>query len=191
MEHQTQYFTVSNNKVHFKLSISFNDEFKSNQDPIIIWYSDPQLYKELEIWDRYNFNLKLYYHLKEKFKNSNVIKAFEKFCRINNINVKDAKKELLEAFKILVKLKLIPEQHNVQKIVESFKTINKEGFTDDEIKKLFETYNDELNVDAFNNALRGVTCMMKNGKTIIYHCDIELALSCGFENREPRSFEWD
>ena len=48
-----------------------------------------------------------------------------------------------------------------------------------------------INIDKFNSALRGITCMMINDEIVIYHCDIDKALCCGIENRNLSSWEWD
>lgn len=74
--------------------------------------------------------------------------------------------------------------------VYSYKTKNKEGFVKSEIDALLESY-PTINRDKFYDALTGITCMMIDGEMVIYHCDIELALRCGTENRNPRSCEWD
>lgn len=75
------------------------------------------------------------------------------------------------------------------KIIE-FKTKNKEGFTKSEIQELLKQF-PNINKEKFDNALTGITCMMKDGEIIIYHCDIELAIRCGLQNRNPTNLEWD
>lgn len=79
---------------------------------------------------------------------------------------------------------------NIKEKVYSFKTKYKEGFTNKEIEELLKDFPD-INKDKFNNALRGITCMVMNKEIITYHCDIELAIRCGTENRNPKSYEWD
>lgn len=79
---------------------------------------------------------------------------------------------------------------NIREKVYKFKTKNKEGFVQSEIDTLLKDY-PEINMDNFNSALTGVTCMIISGETVIYHCDIEKALRCGIENRNLRSGEWD
>ena len=74
--------------------------------------------------------------------------------------------------------------------VYNFKTKNKEGFVQSEIDTLLKEYPD-INMDKFNSALMGITCMIINDETVIYHCDIDKALRCGIENRNLRSWEWD
>jgi len=48
-----------------------------------------------------------------------------------------------------------------------------------------------INEDKFNDALYGITVMVIDGETVIYHCDIELALACGLNNRERTEAEFD
>lgn len=79
---------------------------------------------------------------------------------------------------------------SIKERVYGFKTKHKEGFVQGEIDELLKDY-PGINMDKFDNALMGITCMMIDDELVIYHCDIELALKCGIEEREPRSWEWD
>ena len=74
--------------------------------------------------------------------------------------------------------------------VYNFKTKNKEGFVQSEIDTLLKYY-PKINMDKFNDALFGITCMIINDEIVIYHYDIEKALRCGIESRNLRSWEWD
>ena len=78
----------------------------------------------------------------------------------------------------------------IREKVYNFKTKNKEGFVQSEINTLLKDY-PNINIDKFNSALRGITCMMINDEIVIYHCDIDKALCCGIENRNLSSWEWD
>ena len=78
----------------------------------------------------------------------------------------------------------------IEKRVRRFKTKYKEGFTRDEINTLLGDFPD-FDLQKFNNALSGVTGIIIDGEALTYHCDIELALHCGVEKRNPRSWEWD
>lgn len=75
-------------------------------------------------------------------------------------------------------------------LVYNFPTKNKEGFTNSEIDELLSKF-DNLNVSKFQDALRGVTCMVIDNEIVIYHCDILTALYCGLENRDMYSYEMD
>ena len=79
---------------------------------------------------------------------------------------------------------------SIREKVYNFKTKNKEGFVQSEIDILLKDYPD-INMDKFNNALMGNTCIMVDNEIVTYHCDIEKALHCGIENRNLRSLEWD
>ena len=85
---------------------------------------------------------------------------------------------------------LINTMENIKEKVYNFKTKNKQGFIQSEIDTLLKDY-PGINMDKFNNAVMGVTCMVINGEITTYHCDIEKALRCGIENRKLRSWEWD
>ncbi|NRB62855.1 MAG: hypothetical protein HRU40_07480 [Saprospiraceae bacterium] len=92
----------------------------------------------------------------------------------------------IPCYALLIDLKM----ENIRKKVYNFKTKNKEGFVQSEIDTLLKDY-PNINIDKFNSALRGITCMMINDETVIYHCDIYKALRCGTENRNLRVWEWD
>ena len=79
---------------------------------------------------------------------------------------------------------------NIREKVYNYPTKHKEGFVKSEVDELLKEY---LNVDMekFNSALMGNTCMMKDNEIIQYHCDIEKALVCGIEKRNLRLSEWD
>ena len=78
----------------------------------------------------------------------------------------------------------------IQDKIYSYKTKHKEGFLQTEIDTLLIDYPD-INMDMFNDALMGNTCMVKDGKIVQYHCDIYKALICGIENRGLTVNEWD
>ena len=78
----------------------------------------------------------------------------------------------------------------IEKIVNEFPTQYKEGFTSEDEKKILELF-PNINMEKYYDALRGNTCIMKEGKIISYHCDIITALRCGTGNRNIRYYEWD
>lgn len=79
---------------------------------------------------------------------------------------------------------------NLYDTVYNYPTKNPEGFTGDEINKLLHDF-PELNRERFDNAMIGNTCMVIDGKAVIYHCDVLTALRCGLENRDIKFSEWD
>ena len=79
---------------------------------------------------------------------------------------------------------------NIREKVYNFKTKNKHGFVQSEIDSLLKNY-PNINMDKFNSALMGNTCMIVDNETVMYHCDIEKALHCGIENRNLHIWEWD
>jgi hypothetical protein len=74
--------------------------------------------------------------------------------------------------------------------VYKYPTKSKYGFHNDELETLLKDY-PNINMDKFNDAMMGNTCMMDEGGVIMYYCDILGALKCGIENRELTIFEWD
>ena len=80
----------------------------------------------------------------------------------------------------------------LEKLVYGFRTKHKEGFTDRELKRLLSTIGkDNINMEKYNSALTGITCMVIDEEMVIYHCDVLTALRCGMENRDIKSYEWD
>jgi len=74
--------------------------------------------------------------------------------------------------------------------VYGYKTKHKEGFIQSEIDELLKEY-PGIDKEKFNDALNGITCMMKDDEIIVYHCDIETALRCGVERRSISNEEFD
>lgn len=75
--------------------------------------------------------------------------------------------------------------------IYNYPTKYPEGFVKTEIDTLLKDY-PNINMDKFDDAMMGNTCMMsENDGLIIYHCDILKALLCGIENRNLRVDEWD
>jgi len=80
---------------------------------------------------------------------------------------------------------------DLKELIYNFKTRNKEGFVQSEIDQLLTKFPD-INMDKFNNALNGITCIMDDiGDLVIYHVDVLHALQCGIDDRELEFFEWD
>jgi len=79
---------------------------------------------------------------------------------------------------------------NIKKLVNNFKTKNPEGFLWSEINELLKNFS-KINMGKFYDAMNGNTCMIGKDGIIHYHCDVELAIRCGIENRNFRLGEWD
>lgn len=78
---------------------------------------------------------------------------------------------------------------NITSVVDKFPVKYEYGFTSSEIKKLLTDYG--VDKEKFYEALGINTCMLIEGETITYHCDIEKALYCVLENRNQLPGEWD
>ena len=74
--------------------------------------------------------------------------------------------------------------------VYNYPTKHKEGFIPSEIDELLKDFPD-IDMDKFNSAFMGNTCMTIDGDSINFHCDVEKALYCGIEKRELKQSEWD
>lgn len=70
----------------------------------------------------------------------------------------------------------------LENVVYNFPTKTKYGFIKSEIDDLIKDY-PNINMDRFNDAMMGNTCMVIDNEIIIYHCDVLKALRCGIENR--------
>ena len=79
---------------------------------------------------------------------------------------------------------------NLQEKVFNYPTKYKEGFTHKEIEALLEEF-PGVHRDKFDDALCGITCLIREEGFVIYHCDILSALRCGLENRDLKLEEWD
>ena len=79
---------------------------------------------------------------------------------------------------------------NVEEIVYNYPTKYRQGLTANELQELLVKYN--INLDDFVNKMGiGHTCMVLEGNTIRYYCDILTALRCVIENRDMTLDEWD
>jgi len=79
---------------------------------------------------------------------------------------------------------------SLEEKVYSFPTKHKEGFIQSEIDELLKQFH-SVNMDKFNDAMLGNTCMIKDDEIIIYHCDVLTALRCGLGNRGVLPHEFD
>jgi hypothetical protein len=79
---------------------------------------------------------------------------------------------------------------NIPERVSKYKTKHKEGFIQSEIDDLLKEF-PAIDMVKFQNALTGITCMIIDDETIIYHHDIEKALICGIEKRNLHFYERD
>jgi hypothetical protein len=79
---------------------------------------------------------------------------------------------------------------NITEKVNNYPTKHKEGFVQSEIDALLKDF-PNIDMEKFNDALIGNTCIMKDNEIVQYHCDIEKAIICGIEKRNLRGYEWD
>lgn len=79
---------------------------------------------------------------------------------------------------------------HLKNLVYNYKTKYEQGFTQEEINELLSRF-PKINMDKFNDALMGNTCMTRDGEIIRYHCDIYTALDCGISNRFINQNEFD
>ena len=77
----------------------------------------------------------------------------------------------------------------ISDIINNYPTKYPYGFTASEITNILEEY--DIDKDKFYNALGINTCMVIDGQTITYHCDILKGLNCVLENRNQTFEEWD
>lgn len=74
--------------------------------------------------------------------------------------------------------------------VNNYPTKHEEGFISSEIDELLKEY-PNIDKEKFNEAINGVTGIIKGNEFITFHCDVELALKCGMEKRNVRGYEMD
>jgi hypothetical protein len=63
---------------------------------------------------------------------------------------------------------------NITERVNNYPTKYKEGFTQVEIDELLKEY--PIDMDRFNEAMIGHTCVAIDNEIIMYHCDVEMAI---------------
>ena len=78
----------------------------------------------------------------------------------------------------------------LQEKVYNYPTTYKEGFIASEEADLLKDF-PNIDMDKYNDAMRGNTCMVRDGQTVIFHCDVLNALRCGAEKRNLKWWEWD
>ena len=79
---------------------------------------------------------------------------------------------------------------DLEKLIYEYPTKYKEGFIAAEIQELLKKF-PEIHMEKYNDAMMGNTCMVIDGQTIIYHCDVLTGLRCCIEDRDIRLSEWD
>jgi hypothetical protein len=79
---------------------------------------------------------------------------------------------------------------NIMEKVYNYPTKHKEGFIQSEVDALLKEY-PNVDMEKFNSALMGNTCMVKDNEIVQYNCDIAKALLCGIEKRNLSIYEWD
>jgi hypothetical protein len=79
---------------------------------------------------------------------------------------------------------------NIEKKVYEYTTKHKQGFTSAEIDELLKEFPD-IDMEKFNYAMDGNTCMLIDEEVIMYHIDVLKALICGLEKRDLYNFEID
>lgn len=82
------------------------------------------------------------------------------------------------------------QYQDIANLIYEYPVKSQYGFNKNEIKSLLQKY-PNLNIDAFNNALMGVTGMVEDNEFIYYKHDILKAFQCGLENRGLTLEEWD
>lgn len=79
---------------------------------------------------------------------------------------------------------------NIEDMVYTYPTKNREGFTQEELENLL-TWFPTMNRERFDKNMIGNTCLIIEDKIINYQCDVYRALMCAFENRDLTLGEWD
>ncbi len=79
----------------------------------------------------------------------------------------------------------------LEEIVYKYPTKHKHGFIQTELNEVMDLF-ENLNMDKWNSAMMGNTCIMdKDDGIITYHCDVLTGLKCALENRDQTLEEWD
>jgi hypothetical protein len=78
----------------------------------------------------------------------------------------------------------------IHELVYIKKTRFKKGFTQSDIDSLLKKF-PSVSTREFNLAMGTTTVQIINGEIVYYHQDVEMALRCCIEKREPNPFEFD
>lgn len=79
---------------------------------------------------------------------------------------------------------------DIHRMIGEYDTKHKEGFIQPEIEDLLQIF-PNINMDKYNDAMMGNTCIMMGKHIVNYHCDVYRAIICGIEGRDLNIFEWD
>lgn len=79
----------------------------------------------------------------------------------------------------------------LKEYIYGFETWNEMGFTNEELSIILNQLGLSDKMDEFFSAMGVRTCAVIEGKTVTYHCDVMLGLTCVFEKRKPTAAEWD
>ncbi len=74
--------------------------------------------------------------------------------------------------------------------INKYKTQYEEGFLESEIEKLLLEY-PNINMEKYDKALGVITGLMTDDGFVTLKADVELAIRCGIEDRDPYSIEFD
>ena len=69
----------------------------------------------------------------------------------------------------------------LREFIDEYPTKHDMGFVDNEVKELISLF-PEINMEKFFESTNGNTCMLYEGETISYHCDILQAIMYGLPN---------
>ena len=82
-------------------------------------------------------------------------------------------------------------ERKIEDILYGFKTKYQEGFTSSEIDDLLAKHFPSVKRDELNSNIGVVTYTSIDGETIIYGCDIVVALKCTISKRKQTVWECD
>ena len=80
---------------------------------------------------------------------------------------------------------------SVERIVYDYPTGSTYGFTVVEVGLMLTEHFPTINHKQFWEKFGVNTCMIVDGLTRYYHCDVDLAVRLCLENREKKAHEWD
>jgi len=79
----------------------------------------------------------------------------------------------------------------VTKIVHDYPIEEVIGFTSIEQTLLLNDHFSDMDVTRYYGSMLGNTCMVIEGQTRTYHCDVITGIMCALEDRDMTYFEWD
>lgn len=86
------------------------------------------------------------------------------------------------------------DNDRVHDYISTYPLLHEQGYTGEELEFVLNEIKSnfpDFNQSKFDDNMMGNTCMVIDGKAIMYYWDVSQAMMCGLEDRNLRIDEWD